>query len=199
MRISCSSVESSQAKVRERQHRYRARVGPRQRLATSEGWAGYPYAAASMLDPVKQLRQFCSHQGAMHDSEGFREILEVTLVAAIARQGHLRLPARYTRSNSLVNLFRARRHEFGSVRISAGLPGNTLRYLEWIRARTMSYAKPPCRFLSVKVSSLIASWVIDGSISWLRKDVNPGSVAYRWEPHITDLLLSWDASLGTPR
>ena len=164
-----------------------------------EDWADHPYAAASTSDPSKRSRQLCTHRRTRRDSEGFRKVLETILLVAIVRQGHLRLPARYTRSNSLVNLLRARRHEFGGVRISAGLPGNTLRYLEWIRARTMSYAKPTCRFLSVKVSSLIAKCVIDGSINWLRKDVNPGSVAYRWEPHITDLLLSWDASLGTPR
>ena len=175
------------------------KVDPGWSLAILEDRVGHPYAAASTSDPSKRSRQLCTHRRIGRDSKDFHKVLEVTLVAAIARQGHLRLPARYTRSNSLVNLLRARRHEFGSVRISAGLPGNTLRYLEWIRARTMSYAKPTCRFLSVKVSSLIASCVIDGSINWLRKNVNPGSVAYRWEPHITDLLLSWHASLVTPQ
>ena len=67
------------------------------------------------------------------------------------------------------------------------------------KSKDNGLCKLTCRFESFLVSSLIASCVVDDSIRGLRKNVNPDLVAYRCEPHITDLLLPWHASLATPR
>lgn len=83
-----------------------------------EDKAGHPYAAASALELSKQPRPFSTHRGARRDSESSREILEVGFVVFIARQGHLRLPARHTRPNSLAYPLRARGHKSGSVSIA---------------------------------------------------------------------------------